>query len=275
MAGRFFSRVRIATIVGSLAVVVACSSTSSGTGTACTNDYSGTWRLSGCTSTTCTVTQNATCGLGVTCADGTQGSGSLNGKQASMSGVLGNGGGNGSCSMTFNDSRGMTMTCSGANSTQPCTGTGVCQSGTCGEPIAGSSTSTSGASGTTDDGGTSSTSGASGSSGDAGTSGASGSSGTTSGSSGGSCTTSYAGTWSQTGACLETSCVVSQTGCSVTVTCANGTSLSGAISGTKASLSGKSQGVNVSCTATFTSTTSYDLDCGICTGKGSKGGGDL
>lgn len=263
MAGRFFSRVRIATIVGSLAVVVACSSTSSGTGTACTNDYSGTWRLSGCTSTTCTVTQNASCGLGVTCADGTQGSGSLNGKQASMSGVLGNGGGNGSCSMTFNDSRGMTMTCSGANSTQPCTGTGTCVSGKCGEPIAGS---TSGVIGEPQD--------------DAGSSGVSDGSSTgtdtgTSGSSGGTCTTSYAGTWSQTGACLETSCVVSQSGCSVTVTCANGTTLSGAISGTKASLSGKSQGVNVSCTATFTSTTSYDLDCGICTGKGSKGGGGL
>lgn len=257
-----FSRVRLATLVASLAVVVACSSNSSGTGTSCTNDYSGSWRISGCTSTTCTVTQSASCGLGVTCADGTQGSGSLNGKQATMNGVLGNGGGNGSCSFTFNDSRGLTMTCSGANSTQPCSGSGTCVSGKCGEPIAGS---TPGTPGTTEDGG-----------GSLGTPGTpdSGTPGTPdAGSSGGTCSTSYAGTWSQTGACLETSCTVSQSGCSVTVACVNGTTLSGSISGNKASLSGKSQGVNVTCSATFTSATTYDLDCGICTGKGTKNGG--
>jgi hypothetical protein len=314
--GRWTASIRFVTFAGSIAIVVACSSGSTGSaGGTCTNDYSGSWRISGaCTNTTCNVTQNASCGLAVSCADGTQGSGSLNGQQASLSGVLGNGGGSGNCSMAFNGSKGMTMTCSGASSTKPCTANGACESGACGAPIASGASGTSGASGSTSvacrqkadaddnedctahagkprklDCDASQTSAAvaagceptkpddtdvccpvtvSGTTagGSSGTSGSSGSS------SGGTCTTNYSGTWAITGTCQESSCSVTQTGCALGVSCPNGTTLSGTISGTSAALSGTSQGINVTCTTKFNSASSFDLSCNVCSAKGTKGG---
>jgi len=70
--------VGIITIACGCAVVVACSSTSVGSGASgCSNDYSGRWKLSGtCTNTSCDLTQSA-CSLTVRCDDGSQGNGTV------------------------------------------------------------------------------------------------------------------------------------------------------------------------------------------------------
>jgi hypothetical protein len=90
------------------------------------------------------------------------------------------------------------------------------------------------------------------------------------GNNGPTCPTDYSGTWTVTGTCNVTSCNVSQTGCSSSISCDNSTSLSGTISGTTASLTGTSNGASITCTVTFTSTSAFSLACGPCTGSGSK-----
>ncbi len=82
------------------------------------------------------------------------------------------------------------------------------------------------------------------------------------------CTTSYAGTWTLTGSCAEPTCAVSQSDCTMQVSCANGTSLTGTLAGNVAELSGESRGVSVDCTATFDSRSAFSLSCGLCSGAG-------
>jgi hypothetical protein len=86
----------------------------------------------------------------------------------------------------------------------------------------------------------------------------------------GTCTTSYAGSWSLAGTCQEPTCTVAQSGCSVQVSCTNGTSLSGTLSGSTASLSGTSRGQSLTCTASFTSASAFSLSCNLCNGSGTK-----
>lgn len=91
-----------------------------------------------------------------------------------------------------------------------------------------------------------------------------------SGSSGGTCTTSYGGVWALTGSCQEPTCNVTQSGCSIAVTCGSTTTLNGTLSGSSASLTGTSRGMSLTCTAMFTSTTAFTLSCNLCSGAGSK-----
>ena len=134
---------RIGVFGGAWALVVACSSSASGTNSGgCTNDYSGKWDLSGtCTNTDCDVTQNG-CSLGVRCADGTTGSGTLNGSSATMSGLLGSGD-SGTCTVNFSGAS-FSMSCQSSRTTTPCTGSAKCDGGSCGKPFPSSSSSSSG-----------------------------------------------------------------------------------------------------------------------------------
>ena len=124
----------LATSLAACAGVVACSSSSTGTGSAssCSNDYSGRWKLSGsCVNTSCDLTQNA-CTLAVRCDDATQGSGAILGTSVTLNGLLGSGV-SGGCNVAFDASRGFTMSCTSSQAgAQPCTAVGTCQSGSCG-----------------------------------------------------------------------------------------------------------------------------------------------
>jgi len=84
------------------------------------------------------------------------------------------------------------------------------------------------------------------------------------------CTTNYSGSWGLSGSCPETSCTVAQSTCNLSIVCTAGTSLSGTITGTTASLTGKSGTTSLSCTVTFSGTTSFSLACGVCSGIGTK-----
>lgn len=142
--------VTLTVVLSACALVVACSSKASGTGgpaMACAFDYSGRWNLSGtCTNTSCDVSQNG-CGLSIRCDDGAQGSGSLSGGSATISGLLGSGD-SGVCSVTFDTRKGFTMSCSPSlPGAQPCSGTGSCEEGSCGKAFpTGSSSGSSGSS---------------------------------------------------------------------------------------------------------------------------------
>lgn len=128
-------RTIVSTVLGASALVVACSSVSTGgSGSACQNDYGGRWKFSGsCTSTTCDVTQSG-CSLTVRCDDGTQGSGTVSGASATVSGLLGSGD-SGSCTVAFGTSKSLSMQCTSSRSTQPCTSTATCEKGSCGDPF--------------------------------------------------------------------------------------------------------------------------------------------
>lgn len=134
---------RLGVIGGAWALVIACSSSASGTNqNGCTNDYSGKWDLSGtCTTTDCDVTQTA-CSLTVRCADGTTGTGSLAGNTATVSGLLGSGD-TGSCTVNFSGAS-FSMSCQSSRTTTPCTGSAKCEGGSCGKAIPGSTSGTSG-----------------------------------------------------------------------------------------------------------------------------------
>lgn len=86
----------------------------------------------------------------------------------------------------------------------------------------------------------------------------------------GTCTTSYAGTWALGGSCGSKTCTVVQSGCSTSISCTDGTTLSGTISGSTAELSGKSGGTALTCTVTFAGTKSFALSCNLCDGSGSR-----
>ena len=63
---------------------------------------------------------------------------------------------------------------------------------------------------------------------------------------------------------------MTQTGCKLAVSCGNGTLLSGTMAGASASLSGTSQGLSITCTASFTGATSFSLACNLCNATGTK-----
>jgi len=96
-------------------------------------------------------------------------------------------------------------------------------------------------------------------------------SGTTSTSSSGGCTSGIDGNWKLSGSCGTTTCTVSLSGCTAQVTCETGASLSGTVNGSVASLTGSSPAApSLTCTATFSGTTSFSLSCNACSGSGTK-----
>ena len=71
----------------------------------------------------------------------------------------------------------------------------------------------------------------------------------------------YGGSWSLTGSCQETDCTATQSGCTLSVQCGGGTSLSGAVTGTRFTLRGAfTDGAQGSCSGIGTGRT-IQLTC--------------
>lgn len=125
--------------IGALSLAfVGCSSSSSGEGGGSCPQISGNWSLSGCSDTSCTVTQSG-CSLTLTCSpSGDTYTGSLSGNDVSFSTA------SVSCAGTVTGTTG-SGTCSGGG--QTCNFTASCQSGACGGSGTGGGGGTGGGSG--------------------------------------------------------------------------------------------------------------------------------